>query len=76
MIEATYGEDMLNLVVATGYVSRLISNRRIASYLDDNHPEIVSGFRAIVTAEGAAAIHQKADREAIVRRRVPDDLSP
>lgn len=49
-IEMTYGEDMLNLVIATGYVSKLISNPRIACYLDENHPELLRQFNIIVQA--------------------------
>lgn len=78
-IEATYGEDMLNLVVAAGYVSRLISNRRIARFLDDNHPEILSQFTAIVAGAEAAAGSRGSSGSApagVSPRRVPVDLSP
>lgn len=49
-IEATYGRDMLDLVIAARYVSRLLGSQRIARYLDDNHPEIVREFRIIASA--------------------------
>ena len=49
-IEGTFGETVLNLVVATGYLARLINNPRIARYLDQNHPEILGQFQAIVVA--------------------------
>lgn len=76
-IEATYGNDMLNLVVATGYVARLISNRRIARYLDDNHPEILRELRDIVTAAGAASAGHEASGQVMgAPKRVPVDLSP
>jgi hypothetical protein len=32
-VESSYGEDMLHLVIATGYLSKLIGNQRIARYL-------------------------------------------
>jgi len=48
--EVSYGQDMVALVVATGYVARLIRNARIARYLDDNHPEMLKEFRKIVSA--------------------------
>jgi hypothetical protein len=45
--EAAYGMEMLDLVMATRYVSLLISNAHIKRYLDDNHPEILKEFVAI-----------------------------
>ncbi|MET4736710.1 ParB-like chromosome segregation protein Spo0J [Bradyrhizobium japonicum] len=61
-IEATYGNDMVNLVVAAGYVLRLISNRRIARYLEDNHPEIFSGFKTIAPATSCLGCAQPIPR--------------
>lgn len=49
-IEMTYGEDLLNLIIATGYLSKLISNPRISRYLDENHPEMLRQFDVIVQA--------------------------
>jgi ParB-like chromosome segregation protein Spo0J len=48
-VEASYGHDMLDLVVAARYVSRLLDNRRIVGYLDDNHPEMVMELRKITS---------------------------
>jgi hypothetical protein len=61
-VEATYGEDLLNLVIVTGYVLKLINNRRIENYLDENHPEILKGFRTIVSA----ASLEKANEEGTI----------
>ncbi|MBR1133254.1 plasmid partitioning protein RepB C-terminal domain-containing protein [Bradyrhizobium iriomotense] len=49
-VEASYGRDMLDLVVAARYVAELLNNRKMARYLHDNHPEIAREFRAIVSA--------------------------
>jgi ParB-like chromosome segregation protein Spo0J len=49
-VETSYGGDMLNLVIATRYVSNLVSNRRVVRYLEDNHPEVLAEFRGILTA--------------------------
>jgi hypothetical protein len=49
-IEASYGDDILHLVIATGYLSRLIQNRHIERYLTQNHGELLQEFRAIVAA--------------------------
>ena len=48
--EVSYAQDMVALVIATGYVAKLIGNARIAGYLHDNHPEMLSEFRKIVSA--------------------------
>jgi hypothetical protein len=48
--ELSYAQDMVALVVITGYVAKLIRNARIARYLDDNHPEMLNEFRKIVSA--------------------------
>lgn len=49
-VEASYGRDMLNLAIVARYVSELVSRRRIASYLDDNHPELAKEFSVILSA--------------------------
>jgi len=49
-VEARYGDDVLNLVIASGYVSKLISNPKVARYLGQHHPEILEEFRTIVSA--------------------------
>jgi ParB-like chromosome segregation protein Spo0J len=50
MVESTYGDDVLHLVIASGYLSKLISNKDIRRYLSQHHPEILSEFVAIVSA--------------------------
>jgi len=40
-IEASYGDDILHLVIATGYLSRLLQNRHIDRYLGQNHSELL-----------------------------------
>jgi len=61
-IESYYGENVLHLVIATSYLSRLIGNRRIARYLDENHPEILAKFQSVVSATSFdAASDGKAD---------------
>jgi hypothetical protein len=49
-LEETYGDDVLNLVVASGYVARLIGNPEIERYLDGRHPELANELRVIVNA--------------------------
>jgi ParB-like chromosome segregation protein Spo0J len=49
-IEATFGDDVLQLVLASRYLGRLIENGHVAAYLESRHPEIVGEFRTIVAA--------------------------
>ena len=49
-VAATYGDTVLNLVVASGYVSNLIGNSRVSRFLERHHPEILAEFKAIVAA--------------------------
>jgi hypothetical protein len=61
-IESSYGENVLHLVIGTRYLSRLIGNRRIARYLDENHPEILKGFGAIVSAASLEDVAEPANQ--------------
>jgi hypothetical protein len=49
-VESRYGEDVLQLVIASGYLSKLVANADIKRYLNQNHPEILTEFRAIISA--------------------------
>ena len=49
-VEKTYGQNVLNLVVATGYIGALIQNPQIQRYLEERHPEYLAQFRSIVRA--------------------------
>ncbi|MCK0530367.1 plasmid partitioning protein RepB C-terminal domain-containing protein [Sphingobium agri] len=54
VVEQTYGADHLDLVLATGYVNRLLSNARVVRYLAQRHPEILEEFQRIVDIPKAA----------------------
>ena len=54
LVEQTYGADHLDLVLATGYVNRLLSNARVVRYLAQRHPEILEEFQRIVDIPKAA----------------------
>lgn len=53
-LESSYGDDVLLLVIASGYVAKLVSNAEVARYLGQHHPEILEEFRAIVAATAPA----------------------
>jgi len=42
LIEESYGPDHLDLVLAKGYLGRLVSNERISRYLKQHHKDILS----------------------------------
>ncbi len=54
MIERSYGADHLDLVLATGYVARLLANVRIVRYLAQHHSEILAEFQKIADFQKAA----------------------
>ncbi len=49
-LETSYGDDVLHLVIASGYLSRLVANPAIERYLLQRHPELLGEFRAIISA--------------------------
>jgi len=50
-VEASYGENVLNLTCARGYIKRLLDNAKVVRFLNANHAEICSEFETIATAE-------------------------
>ena len=49
-LEASYGDDVLQLVISAGYVGRLIGNSAIEQYLARRQPELLEELRGIVSA--------------------------
>lgn len=49
-LEISYGDDMLVLVVASGFLEHLLSKPEIERFLATRHPEFSANFRAIVQA--------------------------
>jgi len=59
-VDATYGDDVLALVIAVGFLSKLVSNQKVERHLSQHHAEILGQFRSIISAasldsESAAA---------------------
>lgn len=48
ILEQNYAQEILNLVLATGYLKKLLSNNNIKNYLLKNHPEVFAEFEAII----------------------------
>lgn len=49
-LEASFGDDSLVLVIASGFLERLLSKPAIEGYLSDVHPEMLQTFRSVVSA--------------------------
>jgi hypothetical protein len=50
LVEQTYGQDVLSLVLARGYLAKLIENAHVARYLRQRAPEILEQFESIAAA--------------------------
>lgn len=48
LAEQTYGQDVLNLVLAKGYLAKLMANEAILRHLTKKHPDMLSEFDSIV----------------------------
>ena len=48
MVEQTYGQDVLNLVLARGYLANLLDNTQVVRYLKQRQPEVLAEFETIV----------------------------
>lgn len=55
LMEESYGSDNMDLVVATGYLQRLIENVKIVRYLAQNFPELLAEFQKISDSTRPAA---------------------
>ena len=48
LVEQTYGQDVLNLVLAKGYLARLLENESVRQYLQAQQADVLVEFQAIV----------------------------
>lgn len=48
LVEQTYAEDVLNLVLARGYLAKLLENKSVARYIRQRRPEVLEQFEVIV----------------------------
>ena len=46
--ESSYGSDLLNLVVAKGYLTKLLANGAVKSYIGRHEPEILTHLELVV----------------------------
>jgi hypothetical protein len=50
LVEQTYGQDVLNLVLAKGYIARLLENESARHYIEQRQPDLLAEFDTIVQA--------------------------
>lgn len=48
MVEQTYGQDVLNLVLAKGYLAKLLETEAVVRYLRRHQPDVLAEFENIV----------------------------
>lgn len=48
LVEESYGQDVLNLVLAKGYLVKLLDNPAVTKYIHKHHPEVLMEFTGIV----------------------------
>jgi hypothetical protein len=60
-IHSSYGSDLLNLVVAKGYLTKLLANEAVKSYIGRHEPEILTHLELVVnTVSMEEAVQQQA----------------
>jgi hypothetical protein len=58
--ESNYGSDLLNLVVAKGYLTKLLANEAVKSYIGRHEPEILTHLELVVnTVSMEEAVQQQ-----------------
>ena len=79
--EKSYGSELLNLVVAKGYITKLVGNEAVRSWLARTAPEILEQFELVInTTSMEEALDQQAQEEGQsapgssqrILRRVPE----
>lgn len=48
LVEQNYGQDVLHLVLAKGYLDKILKNRAAKQYLRQHHPDLLTEFEALV----------------------------
>lgn len=48
MVEESHGTALLDLVIASGYLRKLLGNARVVRYLAQHHPDILPEFQKLV----------------------------
>ena len=49
-VDGTYSRNVLNLVLATGYIKSLLGNSSVVRFLSQNYAEFLGEFQKIIDA--------------------------
>ncbi len=63
--ESNYGSQLLNLVVAKGYLTKLLANAAVKSYSDRREPEILSHLELVANTISMEEAVQQQQGEAM-----------
>jgi hypothetical protein len=55
LAERSYGSNHLDLVLAKGYLAKLLGNARVLRYLDQHYQEFVTEFQRLTEMETTLA---------------------
>ena len=61
--EENYGSELLNLVVAKGYLKKLMENEAVRSYVGRHAPEILEQFELVLNTVSMEEAVEQAERE-------------
>ena len=61
--EENYGSELLNLVVAKGYLKKLMENEAVRSYVARHAPEILEQFELVLNTVSMEEAVEQAERE-------------
>ena len=62
--EMNYDSDLLNLVLAKGYLTKLLANAAVKSFIERQEPEILEHFELVVnTVSMEEAVQQQQEVE-------------
>ena len=61
--EKYYGSDLLNLVVAKGYLTKSLSNDSVKSYISRHEPEILNHLEIVVSTISMEDVLQQQQTE-------------
>jgi hypothetical protein len=59
LVEESYGQDVLNLVLAKGYLTKLLENEEVSHYIKNTQPDVFSEFITIVETVSLENIGRK-----------------
>jgi hypothetical protein len=72
--EANYGSELLNLVVAKGYLTRVLENEAVRAYVARNAPEILEQFELVINTISMEEALERAERKGNECEVVPNKI--